>query len=238
MPTPHIEAQNGDIARNVIMPGDPLRAQRIAETYLEGAKQINSIRNMLGFTGTWKGVPVTVMGSGMGIPSISIYAEELFRFYGVRRIIRAGTCGAMQKHLAMRDLIIAVSASTDSAVNAYRFRGAAYAPTADFRLAMEAYRIAEARGARPHAGMVLSADLFYTHEHDIPKELWIEYGTLCVEMEAAGLYTVAAKHNGEALTILTVSDSLVSGEQDDPEARERSYSVMMETSLDTIITNC
>ncbi len=238
MATPHIEAETGDIAPLVLMSGDPLRAKYIAETYLEKPKVFNEVRNMLGYTGIWKGERVSVMGSGMGIPSISIYVEELCRFYGVQRIMRVGTCGAIQEHLALKDLVIAVSACTDSAVNSARFFGASYAPTADFPMAVRAAELAKQRGMNFHAGTVVSTDIFYAHEGDLSWKVWADYGALCLEMETAGLYTIAAKHKVRALTVLTVSDSLVSKQAASSKERERSYTGMMETALDTIIKKC
>jgi len=235
MATPHISAEPGDIAPRILMPGDPLRAKKIAETYLDQLRQVTDVRNMLGFTGMWKGHEVSVMGSGMGIPSISIYAEELCRFYGARRIIRVGTCGAIQEHMAIRDLVIALSACTDSHINGGRFAGGTYAPTADFQLALHAYHYAAERGIAVHTGTVVSTDVFYPHEQDLPFRIWADYGALCLEMEAAGLYTIAAKHKIQALTLLTVSDSLVTSEQDDAKKRESSYTDMMEIALDTVI---
>ena len=235
MATPHIQAESHEVAEYVLMPGDPLRAEYIASTFLEGAKQFNAVRNMLGFTGTWKGVRVSAMGSGMGMPSIAIYAEELCRFYGAARIVRVGSCGALQEHLKLRDLVMAVTACTDSNVNAIRFRGASFAPAADFSLGLKAYRAAEKRGVPIHAGTILSTDTFYGHDGDIDWKLWASYGVLAVEMETAALYTIAAKHRVQALTLLTVSDSLCTGEAASPEERERSYGSMVEVALDAVI---
>lgn len=234
MATPHIAAGAQEIAEFVLMPGDPLRAAYIAETFLDGAKQFNAVRNMLGYTGTWKGVRVSAMGSGMGMPSTAIYVEELCRFYGARRIIRVGSCGALQEHLELRDLVMAVSACTDSHINTIRFRGAAYAPAGDFALMQHAYQAAEKRGISVHAGTILSTDTFYSHESDIDWKLWASYGVLAVEMETAALYTIAAKHGVQALTLLSVSDSLCSGAAASSDERERSYGSMMEIALDAV----
>ena len=233
MGTPHNNAPPGSIAQTVLLPGDPLRARFIAETYLDESRQFNSVRNMLGFTGTWKGEPVSVMGSGMGMPSLAIYTEELIRTYGVRRIIRVGSCGALQPEMRLYDIVIAVSSCTDSSFNERRFRGATYASTADFRLAVRAWEIAHERGIQPHAGPILATDLFYGVEgEDLPWQLWARYGVLAVEMESTALYTIAARNRVEALSILTVSDSLVDHQESTPEERERSFSTMAEIALD------
>ena len=236
MATPHIEAETKSVAPRILMPGDPLRAKYIAENYLDDMSQFNCVRNMFGYTGTWKGVEVSVMGSGMGIPSMSIYVEELCRFYQAERIIRVGTCGSIQESLKIRDLVLALSACTDSNINTARFKGCSYAPTADFTLARKAWELASKRGIEPQAGTVVSTDIFYAHEGDLSWERWAEYGGLCMEMETAGLYTIAAKHRIQALTILTVSDSLVSGKAESATQRERTYTDMMEIALDTIIS--
>jgi len=230
----HIAAKSGEIAEAILLPGDPLRAQFIAENYLENAKMYTNIRNMLGFTGTYKGKPVSVQGTGMGIPSISIYIHELFRDYGVKRAIRVGTAGALQKNLKLRDVILAMSASTDSAVNIRRFNGLSYAPTASWKLLKAAWDAAKARGIEPAAGNVVSSDLFYTDDPDEWK-LWAGFGTLAVEMETAELYTTAAKFNREALAILTISDHLATGEQTTAEERQTAFTRMMEVALETIL---
>ena len=231
----HIAAKPGEIAETILLPGDPLRAQFIAENYLENPKQYTGVRNILGFTGTYKGKPVSVQGTGMGIPSISIYLHELFREYGVKRAIRIGTAGAIQKHLKIRDLVLAMSASTDSAVNTRRFKGLSYAPTASWCLLKTAWDAAAAKGWEPTVGNVVSADLFYT---DDPNEwkLWAGYGALALEMESSELYTVAAKFGREALAILTISDHLVTGEQTTAEERQNAFTRMMEVALETAIS--
>ena len=232
MGTPHISAPSGSIAETVLLPGDPLRARFIAETYLQDSIQCNGVRNMLAFTGTWQGKPVSVMGSGMGMPSLAIYTEELIRSYGVKRIIRVGSCGALQPELQVYDIVIAVSSCTDSAFNDRRFRGATYAATADFRLAMRAWEITCERGIRPYAGPILATDIFYGVEgEDLPWQLWAKYGVLAVEMESTALYTLAARNKVQALSILTVSDSLVDHQSSTPEERERSFSTMAEIAL-------
>ncbi|GHV85815.1 purine-nucleoside phosphorylase [Spirochaetia bacterium] len=231
----HIAAKNGEIAEAILLPGDPLRAKFIAETYLENAKQYTAVRNIFGYTGTYKGKPVSVQGTGMGIPSISIYIHELFRDYGVKRAIRIGTAGAIQKNLKIRDIILAMSASTDSGVNTRRFGGRSYAPTASWKLLKTAYDAALAKGWEPAVGNVVCDDLFYT---DDPEEwkLWAHYGSLALEMESAELYTVAAKFGREALAILTVSDHLVTGEETTAEERQSAFTRMMEVALETAVS--
>ena len=231
----HIAAQPGEIAETILLPGDPLRAQFIAETYLENAKQYTGVRNILGFTGTYRGKPVSVQGTGMGIPSISIYIHELFRDYGVKRAIRIGTAGAIQEHLKVRSLVLAMSASTDSAVNIRRFGGLSYAPTASWRLLKTAWDAASAKGWEPAVGNVVSSDLFYTDDPEEWKR-WARFGALALEMESSELYTVAAKFGREALAILTISDHLVTGEQTTSEERQKAFTQMMEVALETAIS--
>ncbi|MEJ5184492.1 MAG: purine-nucleoside phosphorylase [Rectinemataceae bacterium] len=229
----HIAAQKGQIAERILLPGDPLRAKFIAEQYLENPVCFNQVRNMFGYTGTWKGKPVSVMGTGMGMPSLSIYVNELIREYGVRRLIRVGTCGGMRENVKVRDLVLAMSASTDSAVNQVRFRGMDYAPTASFTLLKAAWEAAVARKLSVFAGPVLSSDMFYTEDPDQWK-LWAKFGVVAVEMETAELYTLAAKYGCEALSILTVSDHLVTGEATTAEERQLTFRSMMEVALDAI----
>ena len=231
----HIAAKSGEIAEVVLLPGDPLRAKFIAETFLEKPKLYNEVRNMFGYTGNYKGKIVTVQGTGMGIPSISIYPNELFRDYGVRRAIRIGTAGALRESVKIRDLVIAVSACTDSGANNIRFGGKSYAPTATWNLLKTAWEIAEAKGYQPKAGPVLSSDMFYTENPDEWK-LWAKYGCLAVEMETAELYTLAAKYNREALCLLTVSDSLVTKEATSAQERQISFTRMMEVALETAVS--
>lgn len=233
MGTPHNSANPGDIAETILLPGDPLRAKFIAETFFDDPVQFNDVRNMLGYTGTWNGKRISTMGTGMGIPSLAIYVEELCKFYGVRRLIRVGSCGALQDNLKLYDVILAMSASTDSSINRYRFNGGSYAPTASFSLLYRAYQKALELGIEPHVGSVTSNDLFYTIEgEDISWKQWAAYGSLAVEMESAGLYTIAARYGAEALAILTVSDSLVHHQETTPDERQNSFTNMMRIALD------
>ncbi|MDR1904816.1 MAG: purine-nucleoside phosphorylase [Treponema sp.] len=231
----HIAAKPGDIAEAVLLPGDPLRAKFIAETFLEQSRQYNQVRNMFGYTGLYKGKPVSVQGTGMGIPSISIYAHELFRDYGVKRAIRIGTAGAIQEAVKLRDLVIALAASTDSGVNHIRFQGRSFAPTASFSLLKTAYDAAVSRGWQPKVGPVVSSDRFYTEDPEEWK-IWAQFGCLAVEMECAELYTLAAQYDREALTLLTISDSLISHEQTTAEERQTTFTQMMEVALETAIS--
>jgi purine-nucleoside phosphorylase len=231
----HIAAKNGDIAEAILLPGDPLRAKHIAENFLEKPVQYTAVRNILGYTGFYRGKRVSVQGTGMGIPSISIYANELFQDYGVQRAIRVGTAGALQPDMKIRDLVIALSASTDSGVNAVRFGGRNYAPTASFSLIKTAYDKAVSRGRHPLVGPIVSTDTFYS-ENPEDWKLWAKFGCLAVEMEAAELYTLAAKYRREALALLTISDSLVTGESSGAEDRQPSFPEMMEVALETAIS--
>lgn len=226
----HIAAEKGAIAETVLMPGDPLRARWIAETYLENAICYNEIRGMLGYTGTFRGKPVSVQGSGMGIPSAMIYYHELITSYGVKNLIRVGTAGSYQPTVRIRDIVLAMAASTTSGINNSRFINADYSPTANFELLMKAARYAEQAQIPIKAGNVLSADEFY-EDNPAEYQLWARYGVLCVEMEAAGLYTIAARHNVRALAILTISDSLVTGEHASAEDRETSFRDMVDIAL-------
>ena len=226
----HLEAKKGDIAATVLMPGDPLRAKWIAETFLEEATCYNRVRGMLGYTGSYKGKRVSVQGSGMGIPSAMIYYHELINDYNVKNIIRVGSAGSYQKDIKVRDIVLAMAASTTSGINNSRFINADYSPTADFEIFMRASLYARQKGIAIKAGNVLSADEFYEDDKEAYK-LWAEYGVLCVEMEAAGLYTIAAKYNVKALAILTISDSLVTGEQSTISERESSFNEMIEIAL-------
>ena len=230
----HIAAKPGQIAERILLPGDPLRAKFIAENILEGAERFNEVRNMFGYTGSFKGVKVSVMGTGMGMPSLSIYVNELIRDFGVKKLIRVGTCGALRAEVKIRNVILAMSASTDSAVNKVRFNNMDYAPTASFPLLMNAYEAAQVAGFSPFVGSVLSSDSFYTEDPDQWK-LWAKFGILGVEMETAELYTLAAKYNAEALAILTVSDHLVTGEATSSEERQTSFRTMVEIALNGII---
>lgn len=229
----HIGAKKGDIAKTILLPGDPLRARYIAEKFLENPKQYNEVRGMLGYTGTYKGVEVSVQGTGMGIPSISIYVHELIHEYGVKNLMRVGSCGAMQENVKIRDVILASSASTTSAINKNRFRGMDYAPTADFLLLNTAYNKSKELGIAVHVGNVLSSDIFY--DTTGAAKLFMEAGTLGVEMEAAALYTEAALAGVRALTVLTVSDSLITGEETTAKERQETFDEMMKIALETAV---
>ena len=218
----HIEAEKGAIAETVLLPGDPLRAKWIAETFLEDPICYNKIRGMLGYTGTYKGKRVSVQGTGMGIPSALIYCHELINDYGVQNLIRVGSAGSCQKDVKIRDVIIAMAASSTSGINNSRFLNADYSPTANFELFMKAALYAKENNILVKAGNVLSADEFYDDNFDNYKK-WANFGILCVEMEAAGLYTIAAKFKVKALAILTISDSLVTNERTTAEERESSF---------------
>jgi purine-nucleoside phosphorylase len=226
----HIAAAKGQIAESILLPGDPLRAKFIAETFLEGPVRFNEVRNMFGYTGIYKGERVSVMGTGMGMPSLSIYVNELIRDYGVRHLIRVGTCGGLAAEVKVRDIILGISASTDSAVNKVRFQGMDYAPAPSFRLLDAAYRAAKEKGMPVHVGKILSSDSFYTEDPDQWK-LWADFGVIGVEMEAAELYTLAAKYGVEALAVLTVSDHLVTREETSSAERERTFLSMIEVGL-------
>ncbi len=234
MATPHIGANKGDIAETILLPGDPLRAKYIAETFLKDAVQYNNVRGMLGFTGTYKGKRVSVQGTGMGIPSIGIYTHELITEYGVKNLIRVGTAGSMQKNVKIRDVVIAMSASTDSAINKLRFNGADYAPTASAELMFKAYEAGKAKGLNMKAGNVLTSDTFYGDDFEAWKK-WAKFGVLCVEMETAQLYTTAAKFGVNALTLLTISDSLVTGEATSAEERQITFNDMIEVALESVL---
>lgn len=227
----HIGAKEGEIANTVLLPGDPLRAKFIAETFLENPTLYNEVRGMYGYTGTYKGKKVSVQGSGMGVPSISIYVNELINSYGVKNLIRVGTCGSLQEDVKIRDVILAMSASTDSSINRIRFNGQDYAPTASFDLLKKAYDQAQKMNINPKVGNVLTADTFYNDNPDSWK-LWAKFGVLAVEMETAALYTLAAKYNVNALTLLTVSDSLVTREETSAEERQLTFTKMMEIALE------
>ena len=209
----HIEAKKGEIAETILLPGDPLRAKWIANTFFENPKRFNNVRGMLGYTGTYKGKPISTMGTGMGVPSISIYAHELITEYDVKNLIRVGSAGSCQEHIKLRDIVLAMAASSTSGINELRFSGADYAPTANFGLFQKAVEAAKTQNIPLKAGNVLTSDEFYADDFESYKQ-WSKFGVLCVEMETSGLYTVAAKHGVNALSILTISDSLVTGEQD------------------------
>lgn len=231
MATPHNGAKKGDIAKTVLLPGDPLRAKFIAETFLENPVCYNTVRNMFGYTGTYKGRPVSVQGTGMGVPSLSIYVTELITEYGVDNVIRIGTCGSIQTDVKVRDVIMAQGSCTDSNVNRIRFKGLDYAPIADFGLMQKAWKAAEAKGIALKVGNILTSDTFYGDEPDSWK-MWAAYNVLAVEMETAALYTIAAKYRKRALTLLTVSDSIVSHEATTAEERQSTFKAMMEIALE------
>lgn len=229
----HIGAEKGDIAESVLMPGDPLRAKFIADNYLDNAVQYNTVRGMYGFTGTYKGKKVSVQGSGMGIPSISIYATELVEIYGVKKLIRVGSAGSIKKNVKLRDIVIAMSASTDASFNKLRFSGMDYAATADYDLLEKAVTLAKQQNCTYHVGKILSSDSFYADNPDSWK-IWADFGVIAVEMEAAALYTIAAKFGVQALTLLTISDSMIDGGSSSSEEREKTFTDMMEIALNTV----
>jgi purine-nucleoside phosphorylase len=231
MPTPHISAQRGDFADCVLLPGDPLRARFIAERFFERPELVTSVRNMLGYTGTFRGRRVSVMGHGMGIPSVSIYATELVKFYGARTLIRVGSCGALRADLALRDVIIAQAAGTDSNVNRTRCLGFDFPAVADWSLVHSAVDAARSRSIATRVGMVWSSDLFYSPPSPLFDRLE-SLGVLAVEMEVAGLYGVASEYNASALALLTVSDHLRREESLDSIEREQSFVAMVELALD------
>jgi purine-nucleoside phosphorylase len=231
----HIAAKPGEIAEVILLPGDPLRAKFIAQRFLENPLQYNEVRNILGYTGTYRGKRVSVQGTGMGIPSISIYVNELFKDYGVKRAIRVGTAGSIQKDVKLRDMVIAMAACTDSGANSHRFGGRSFAPVAAFSLLKTAYDAACAKGWHPHVGSVVSSDMFYTEDPEEWK-MWARYGCLALEMECAELYTLAAKYGREALTLLTISDSLISHEATSAEERQTTFVQMMEVALEAAVS--
>ncbi|MDD3655827.1 MAG: purine-nucleoside phosphorylase [Atribacterota bacterium] len=229
----HINAEAGDIAPIVLLPGDPMRAKYIAENYLAESYCYNKVRGMYGFTGRYQGKLVSVQGTGMGIPSISIYLHELINQYQVRNLIRVGSCGSLQPDIKVRDIILAMSASTDSSLNKIRFNGNDYSPTACYQLLRKAELIAQEKSLPVKIGNILTTDMFY---HDDPDYwlLWASYGVLAVEMETAALYTIAAKYKVKALSILTVSDSLITGEETSSTDREMTFNEMVELALNLI----
>lgn len=230
----HINAPEGAIAESILLPGDPLRAKFIADTFLEDVVCYNEVRGMYGFTGTYKGKRVSVQGTGMGIPSMSIYATELIESYRVKNLIRVGTCGSYVEKVKVRDLIIAMSACTNSNINLVPFKGRTFAPTASFDLLKPAYDIAVEKGFEPKVGSIYSSDIFYDDDKEDWKT-WAKYGCLGVEMETAALYTIAAKYGVNALTLLTVSDHFVTHEVTSAEERQTTFKAMMEVALDTIV---
>ncbi len=227
----HIGAESGAIAPTVLMPGDPLRAKWIADTFLDDAVCYSEVRGMYGFTGTWQGRQVSVQGSGMGQPSFSIYANELFREYDAQTVVRVGSCGALSEKLALRDLVIASGACTDSSMNRLRFHGLDYAPVGDFGLVARAYQAAQARTeVTAHVGLVFSSDSFYSPRPELMQPM-VEHGVLAVEMEASALYTLAAQYGRRALAICTVSDHLVTGEETSSQEREQTFAAMVDVAL-------
>jgi purine-nucleoside phosphorylase len=230
MATPHINAPEGAFAPTVLMPGDPLRAKHIAETFLTDAVCVNTVRNMFGYTGTYNGKPVSVLGSGMGIPSMSIYATELVKFYGVKNIIRIGSCGGLPLDVKVRDVVIGMGASTDSNVNRNRLAGMDFAAMASFALLEKAVAAARAKNINVKVGNVFTSDLFYNPSETLFDTLE-KYGVLAVEMEAAGLYGVAAEYGINALAIFTVSDHIRTGEALSAELRQNSFNEMVEVAL-------
>ena len=232
----HIGAKKGEIAETILLPGDPLRAKYIAENYLDNVIQYNEVRGMYGFTGTYKGERISVQGSGMGIPSISIYVNELIQEYDVQRLIRVGTCGAMNEDINIRDVILAQGATTDSQVNRLVFGGVDYAPLADFQLLKNAYDIAKERNLTTHVGNVFTSDTFYRDNGKEFNELLARYNVLAVEMETTALYTLAAKFKRQALAILTVSDHVITGEETSSEERQTSFHDMMQLALEAALS--
>jgi len=233
--TPHNHANPGDYAQAVLLPGDPLRAKWIAETFLEAPRLVNSVRNCLGYTGTWKGKPVSVQASGMGQPSLAIYVHELINTYGARTLIRVGTCGGLNTRVKVRDLVLAQGASTDSSIVRGRFGAFNYAPLADFGLLRSAAEKAEAAGMRFHAGNMLSSDIFYHADGFAGYDKLPDHGVLGVEMEAAALYTLAARFGVRALTICTMTDCLITHEEIDANERQTSLREMVTLALDVAV---
>jgi purine-nucleoside phosphorylase len=234
MATKHMNAAPGDFAETVLMPGDPLRAQYIADTYFDDARRVTDVRNMWGFTGSYKGQPISVMAHGMGIPSASIYTSELVESYGVKRVMRVGSCGTSHPDVKLRDIIIAQGASTDSNVNRMRFGGYDLAALASFDLVRKAVDAAAAAGVRYHVGNIFSADLFYTPDPDM-FETMARYNIYGIEMEAAGIFPIAAEHGIEALAICTVSDDIPSGAALSSEERATTFDEMILVALETAV---
>jgi len=228
--TIHIGAKEGEIAETVLLPGDPYRAKWAAETFLKDAQLVNEVRGMLGFTGTWNGHRVTIQGSGMGMPSLSIYANELIRDYGAKTLIRIGSCGGMQPHVGIRDVILAMTASTISTPSRGIFKELNFAPCAEYGLLRAAADAAAEKGTTTHVGGIYSSDVFYDERPDLNEQM-TRHGILGVEMEAAELYNLAARHSVRALAVLTVSDHLQTGEALPPEDRERSFGDMVDIAL-------
>lgn len=235
MATPHISAAKDAFAPTILMPGDPLRAQYIAENFLQDAEQVTAVRNMYGYTGTYQGKKISVMGHGMGIPSCSIYAKELITEYGVQHLIRVGSCGAVLDDVHVRDVVIGMGASTDSQVNRSRFHGYDFAALADFGIVQALAQAAQARGVKAKVGNLFSSDLFYHPDQALTQTLR-KYGILGVEMEAAGIYGVAAEFGAKAATICTVSDHIIREEYTTSEERQSTFNEMIEIALDAALT--
>jgi purine-nucleoside phosphorylase len=233
MSTKHMNAAPGDFAPTVLMPGDPLRAKYIADSYLEDVRRVTDVRNMWGFTGAYKGVPVSVMAHGMGIPSVSIYCTELITEYDVKRVIRVGSCGTSHPDVQLRDVLIAMGASTDSNVNRMRFGGYDLAALATFSLVQNAVKAAEENNVRYHVGNLFSADLFYTPDPDM-FDTMAKYNVLGVEMEAAGIFPIAAEHGVESLAICTVSDDIRTGDALSTDERQNTFDEMIVVALETV----
>lgn len=228
--TIHIGAAPGDIAETVLMPGDPYRAKWAAETFLQDARLVNDVRGMLGYTGTWNGHPVTIQGSGMGMPSLSIYANELIRDFGAKTLIRIGSCGGMQPQVKIRDVILAMTATTLGSPSTSIFREVNFAPCADWSLLHAAAQAATAMAVDHHVGGIYSSDTFYDERPDLNEQM-VRHAILAVEMEAAELYTIAARHGARALAVLTVSDHLQTGEALPADQRETSFNQMIQIAL-------
>ena len=234
MPTPHISAPDDAFAETVLLPGDPLRAEYIADSFLDDAVRITEVRNMLGFTGAYMGMPVSVMGTGMGVPSASIYITELIRNYGVKRLVRVGSCGGISTDVGLREIVVAIGAGTDSGVNRARYGGWDFAATADFELLAAAVAAAKSSGHAAHVGNVHTSDSFYNPVADA-LAIWQRMNVLAVEMETAGLYGIAAEEGVRALSVLTVSDHLITQEETSSVERERSFDDMVLVALDALV---
>lgn len=232
--TPHIDAAVGDFAELVLMPGDPLRAKAIAENHLENPRLVNTVRNMLAYTGTWKGQQVSIMGSGMGMPSISIYANELYDYFGVQKIVRVGTCGGLMADMELGDLILATAASTDSVMNRHRFGGWDYSASADFGLLRDVWTTAEKHGVHIHAGEVFSSDFFYHPDPSFIERVQ-SLGILALDMESAALYALARHHNRKALTLLSVSDVIPTDERASTEERQNAFGEVIHVVLEALL---
>lgn len=235
MSTPHNSANKGDFAKTVLMPGDPLRAKFVAENFLTEARLVNNVRGIGGYTGTYKGIPVSVMASGMGMPSMGIYSYELYQFYGVENIIRIGSAGALQANIKLREMVFGMGACTTSNYAAQYGLHGTFAPTASWKLLSTAVNAAQELGLKYHVGNLLSSDVFYNEDADEANPAWTKMGVMAVEMEAAALYMNAARVGKNALAICTVSDHIITGEQTTAEERQTTFTAMMETALETAV---